>query len=279
MLTLRILEGFNVTEHDLLTIKEFSIRTGIKESTLRHYDNISLFQPIMRGANGYRYYSAAQTTAVNLIIVLSSLGIPLKTICELQKNRTPKLMLDLLHKQELELNRELFRLQQAYAVIHTYRELIQKGLLVDELTISDQWMDEMPISLGPVNDFSSGFFYDSYFSFLDLMTDGNMDAVYPTGGFYESFDGFAGSPGQPSSFFLLAPTGKCSREAGEYLVGYARGYYGNLGDLPERMQAHMQEHGLAPIGPVYEIYYHDEVSVSDPDRYLIQVSARVKRRR
>ena len=265
-------------EHDLLTIKEFSARTGIKETTLRHYDDIELFQPILRGANGYRYYSATQTIAVNLIHVLSSLGIPLKTICTMQKKRTPKSMLELLHKQELELNRELYRLQQAYALIHTYCELIQKGLLVDELSISNQWMDATPIELGPVNDYSSGYFYDSFFVFLHQMTDGKMDAVYPSGGFYNDMDTFSNAPGQPSRFFFLAPTGKDIKDAGEYLVGYTRGYYGKLGDLPGRMQDYARSGGFSFAGPVYEIYFHDEVSVSDPDQYLIQVSVQVKKR-
>jgi len=266
-------------EHDLLTIKEFAARTGIRETTLRHYDEIKLFQPITRGANGYRYYSAPQTTAINLINVLSSLGIPLKTISALQKKRTPKLMLELLHNQELELNRELFRLQQAYAVIHTYCEMIQKGMLVDELTVGNQWMDAMTIEMGPPNDFSSGYHYDSFFNFINKVADGKMDAVYPAGGFYESVDAFLNAPGQPTRFFFLAPTGKGLKAAGEYLVGYTKGYYGKLGDLPKRMRDYAKEQGLAFAGPVYEIYFHDEISVAEPDNYLIQVSAPVKKSR
>ena len=263
-------------EHDLLTIKEFSARTGIKDTTLRHYDDIKLFQPIMRGANGYRYYSAQQTIAINLINVLSSLNIPLKTISEMQKKRTPKLMLELLHEQELELNRELFRLQQAYAVIHTYTEMLQKGLLADESAISYQHMGAVTIELGPPTDFSSGYFYDSFFAFMKQMADRKMDAAYPVGGYYESMDAFLSAPGRPSRFFSLAPTGRDTKSAGEYLVGYTRGYYGSLSDLPKRLTGYAQEQKLVFAGPVYEMYLHDEISVMDYNNYLIQVSAPVK---
>jgi len=266
-------------KNNLLTIGEFSSLTGIKQSTLRYYDEVKLFQPIERGDNNYRYYSAPQTTAVNLINVMSSLNIPGKKISEIQKNRTPELTLELLLKQEIELNLELSRLQRAYAIIHTYCKMIREGLLADEQAVGIQWADAMPIELGLENDFSSGHFYDSFFKFMGQMANCNVDAAYPVGGFYEDMDALLSKPGQPTRFFAITPTGRNSKDSGEYLVGYTRGYYGNLGDLPQRMQAYAEEYGFTFIGPVYEIYLHNEISVAEPDQYLIQASALVKKGR
>jgi len=266
-------------DHDMLTIREFSRLTGIKQSKLRHYDEVKLFQPIKRGANAYRYYSAPQTIAVNLINVLHNVNIPIKKIGEIKKQKSPESVLELLHKQELELNRELLKLQQAYAIIHTYCGLIREGLHVDEKVIGRCRMAAIPIELGPVNDFSSGYFYDSFFSFIEQMTDRRIDPAYPTGGFYEDIDAFLKAPGRPTRFFSLVPTGRNTKEAGVYLVGYTRGYYGNLGDLPQRIQAYAKEHGLSFAGPVYETYLHDEITVEDPEKYLIQASVLVKKRK
>jgi len=264
-------------DQDLLSIKKFSELTGIKQSKLRHYDEVRLFQPIARGENGYRYYSAPQAIAVNLINVLHSVNIPIKVIGEIKKDRSPVSVLKLLQEQELELNKELFRLQQAYAIIHTYCRLIQEGLQADEKIVSSCRMAAAPIELGLVNDFSSGDLYDSFFSFIDLMVDRKIDPSYPAGGFYEDINAFIDAPGRPTRYFSLVPTGRGIKEAGEYLVGYTRGYYGNLGDLPRRMQAYAKEHGYAFTGPVYEIYLHDEIAVEDPDQYLIQASAPVEK--
>jgi len=268
-----------MNENDMLSIREFAALTGIKQSTLRHYDEVKVFQPVMRGENGYRYYSAPQAVAVNFINVMSSLNIPLKTISEIQKERTPKQMLQLLHKQELNLNRELYRLQQAYAIIHTYCATIQEGLLADEHAISSSWVDAVPISIGPANDFSSGYFFDSLFTFIKKMDDYSLDAAYPIGGYYQDISAFEDKPGQPSNFFCMKPTGREVKGAGEYLIGYARGYYGQLGDLPARMRAYADEAGLMFTGPVYELYLHDEVSMASPDEYLIQASTPVKKKR
>ena len=272
----RIARCFIMKEQDLLSIKEFSDLTGITQSKLRYYDEIELFQPVMRADNGYRYYSAPQTIAVNSLNVMHSMNIPVRKFSSLKKERTPKQILELLQKHELELNQELYKLQQAYSIIHTYCDLIREGMQADEQAISRSWMDSAPIELGSQNDFSDGFFYDSFFRFIRQMADRNINPAFPAGGFYEDMDAFIGAPGRPTRYFVHFPEGREKREAGEYLVGYARGYYGEIGDLPQRLKSYAEENGIAVTGPVFEAYLHDEVSVGDPNQFLIQASVLIK---
>ena len=259
----------------LLSIKDFSELTGISQSKLRYYDEMKLFKPTKRDDNGYRYYSLPQTIAANCVNIMSSLNIPMKKYNEFKKEKSPELILELLQKQGSELNKELYRLQQAYALIHTYCEMIREGLQADEKAITTCWMASVSIELGAENDFSSGDFYDSFFVFLKQMAAQRVDPAYPAGGYYRDMDAFANQPGFPTRYFSHAPTGRDVKEAGKYLVGYTRGYYGNIGDLPQRMLAHASEHGLLTHGPVYEMYLHDEVAVEDPEQYLIQASVMV----
>ncbi|MCL2079505.1 MAG: MerR family DNA-binding transcriptional regulator [Oscillospiraceae bacterium] len=268
-----------MNEQDLLSIKKFSDLTGISQSKLRYYDELKLFQPIKRGENGYRYYTASQAIAVNCINVMQHLKIPIKRIFDARHHETPRQFLDILKNHELELNKELFRLQQAYALIHAYTELISEGLNADENAITTVYMTEKPIEIGELNDYSSGYFYDSFFKFIGKMKEKKIDSAYPVGGFYDSMDIFLEKPGEPSRFFSQFPTGRDKKEAGEYLVGYARGNYGKLGDLPERMKNYAKENNIAVGGPVYEIYLFDEIVVDDPNRFLIQVSVPIKNKR
>ena len=268
-----------MNDKDLLSILEFSELVGIRQSKLRHYDEIKLFEPIMRGENNYRYYSSPQTIAVNLVTVMRNANIPLKKIAEIKKNKTPESVLELFSEHEVDLNRALFNLQQAYSIIHTYCGLIREGLLADEKVIAKRRMTALPIELGDVNDFSSGYFYDSFFEFLKLMISHKINAAYPIGGYYDDFKSFAEAPGKPARFFSHTPTGRDLKEEGDYLVGYSRGYYGEPGDLPERLATYAKENKLSFTGPVYEVYLHNEISVDDPDRYLIQVSVPIKKSR
>ena len=271
--------GVKIKDKDFISIRKFSELTGIKQSKLRHYDEIKLFQPVKRGENGYRYYQAPQTIMVNFINVLNSLKIPVRKVFDLKDKRTPAQMLELLKKHELELNQELLRLQQAYALMHTYTGLIQEGLLAYENEIKVQYMIPLPIELGPENDYSSGYLYDSFFKFIRELSSKNIDSAYPSGGYYENMDTFMNNPGEPTRYFSMVPTGQDLKEEGEYLVGYSRGYYGDVGDLPERMRDYAKKHKLFFTGPVYEIYLHDEISVSDPDQYLIQASVPVQKQK
>ena len=78
------------------------------------------------------------------------------------------------------------------------------------------------------------------------------------------------APSQPTRFFSQDPRGNHKRKAGRYMVAYARGFYGELGDVPQRMVAHAQAHDLRFDGPVYITYLLEEICTLDKDQYLAQ---------
>ncbi|QDQ02211.1 MerR family transcriptional regulator [Lysinibacillus fusiformis] len=64
----------------LMTIQEFSDRTGIPKSTLRFYESKKLLLPIERGLNGYRLYANHQVAIVKLITTLRIADVPISEI-------------------------------------------------------------------------------------------------------------------------------------------------------------------------------------------------------
>jgi DNA-binding transcriptional MerR regulator len=89
-----------ISHNDLLSIKDFSQLTGIKQSTLRYYDDLGLFSPAKRGENGYRYYSPQQIITINSINLLNELDMSIREISEIQKNRSPELLFHVLSEKE-----------------------------------------------------------------------------------------------------------------------------------------------------------------------------------
>ena len=264
----------------MLSIKEFADFAGLPESTLRYYDKIGLLSPMLRGENRYRYYSPAQIFTVEYLKVLSKVGVPLSTIKDMHKNRTPHSVLALLTKQEQKLDAQLYELQTAYSILHTYRNTIQAGLVAHERDISVRTLDETRITLGPLTDFSNtDTFYRPFMEFYNTAHDNKIDLHYPIGGYSEDIDAFLKTPAQPSRFFSLDPRGSSKRSAGQYLVGHNIGYYGEFGDLPQKLVAYAQANGFAFSGPLYVTYLLDEVSVADQKLYMSQVVAGVSRRR
>jgi len=264
-------------KEDLLSIKEFSEFSNVKQSVLRYYDEIGLFTPVKRGANGYRYYSPHQIIALKHINVLTNLRAPLKDISTVSQERTPKSILELLMRQEREFDKEMHNLQQAYSIIHVFRDLMQTALTVNEHEITECEMPATPFAMGVRNQFiENELFYKPFIHFCQKATETRINLNYPIGGYFEDIDAFLKTPSQPHHFFSLDPSGNDEKSAGRYIVGYARGYYGEMGDLPERLKSYIKEHSLTPKGPAYVTYLIDEMSSSDPSQYLARVAIAIK---
>jgi len=268
---------------DLLSIKEFAELVGMTVEALRHYDRKGIFHPAQRGVefeNQYRYYAPTQIATVKMIRVLTEIGVPLKTIKELAKNRTPLDVMKLLSKHKDIVSDEIRFLQEVYTVINTFLELLNSGISATETDIFVSEMPEKRIILGDVNDYSgSATFYIELTHFCNTPHEPKLNLSYPVGGYFESMEEFLKEPSKPTRFFSLDPKGYESKAAGLYLTGYSRGYYGQINDLPQRLMAFAKKNGLEFDGPVYNIFLFDEMCLTDPDQYLLQVSATIKERR
>ena len=258
----------------LLSIKDFSEMSGLEQSTLRYWDDIGLFSPAHRNPdNSYRYYSPEQIVLVNFIKVLSSLHIPLKVIAKVSENRTPEDILKLMEQQETILDKEITRLHEAHSTIHTLRDVIRQGLEVqDPEHISVQRLVSMPIALGPPNEpWEECNFYQSLLRYYQYAKVNRFNTNNPIGGYYKSMEHFLSAPSVPSRFFSVDPRGNDERAAGQYLVGYAQGYYGKLSEAAQRLDEFAAQQDLHLHGPVYVLYLRDEISVKDTADYLAQI--------
>lgn len=251
--------------------------TGIKQSTLRYFDDMGLFSPAARGENGYRYYTPQQIITINSIKLLNELNMPIKRISELERNRTPERLLEVLNEKESELDLEYYSIQKALAVVRTLRKMIQTGLNAEVGSISVTYLEELPIVIGQENSFEdSYYFFDPFMDFCRKAGQYRIDLRLPVGGMFDSFESFSVSPSEPNHFFSVDPSGIDKRAAGKYLTCYGRGYYGETGDLVERMSDYIARNSIKTTGPVYMIYLHDELSVQDADKYLYQAVVMVE---
>jgi len=266
---------------ETLSIHEFSKISGVESSTLRYWDEIGVFSPVMRNPeNNYRHYSPAQLLALNFVTTLSDLEIPLKTIAKLREDRDPENFLELLEKQERQMDMEMRNLRQRYSIIHARRELINMGIKVDVNSISVLHLEERAMILWPRNEYNEGdTFLQPLAAFISHTGEQHINLSFPVAGRHDSMESFAKAPGRPDNFLSIDPIGTYTRKAGDYLVGYARGNYGEIGDLPERMIAYAKENSLNTSGPVYSMYLHEEICTKDPENYLCKCSIAVSKKR
>ena len=266
---------------ELLTIKTFSTLTGIEESTLRYWDQIGLFQPAVRHEdNNYRLYTLEQAVALDFITVLSSLRLPLKTIAEARTDRNPQKILSLLRQQKYEIDKELIRLQGIYSTIHTLEDIIHRGIEAVPGEIGIRYLEEMPLIMGPENTYGEGeLFHRALKDYCRQAKQSRVNTYNPIGGYHPTMELFIEAPARPQRFFSIDPAGSECRPAGNYLVGYVQGYYGQMGDMPQKMADYARENGLECEDPVYVVYLLDDISVPDPTQYLAQISVRMRKQK
>ncbi|MCL2152034.1 MAG: MerR family transcriptional regulator [Oscillospiraceae bacterium] len=265
----------------IISIQEFAKLSGIEASTLRYWDELGLFSPLLRNPEtNYRYYSTAQLLALNFVTVLSDLAIPLKTIAKLRQDRDPEQLLDLLEKQEIKMDMEMRNLRLRYSIIHARRELIKMGAKADISQISVSRLEERSMILWPRNEYSEdATFIEPLAKYVGKVSDYHINLSFPVGGYFDNMESFAKAPNRPDHFISIDPVGLYNRKAGDYLVGYARGYYGEFGDLPNRMLDYAKKKSLSLVGPVYALYLMEEFCTNDTSQYLCQCSVSISRRR
>lgn len=264
---------------EYLLIKEFAALSGVEQSTLLYWDEIGLFCPAERNPeNNYRYYKPAQLIPLNFVTTLSELEVPLKTINELEKDRSPERFIALLDSQEKIINAEMRQLRIRYSIIHAHRELVSFGMRAEETQIGVYHRDERIIGLGPRNEYKEGeTFVDALAPLVREARDLHINLSFPIGGYFDSLESFVKAPQQPDHFFTIDPIGTRTIAAGDYLVGSARGDYGEFGDLPQRMAAYAEENNIAVSGPLYAIYLQDEMCIQDHNQYLVQCCVAVSK--
>ncbi|MCL2632042.1 MAG: MerR family transcriptional regulator [Coriobacteriia bacterium] len=263
---------------DLYTIQEFSKISGIDASVLRYWDDIGVFSPIRRNLdNNYRYYSVAQLFALNFVATMSDLGIPLKTIAELKESRDPESILAILEKRERELDDELRKLNQRTSIIHARQDMIRSGLKADDAEVAVRHLDTMALILWPRNEYQEGeTFINPLTEYVNQSNDLHVNLSFPVGGYWDSYEAFSREPSCPEHFVSVSSIGSHIVVEGMYLTGYARGYYGDMGDLPERMTAYAEQNSIQIHGPTYTLYLLEETSTIDPSQYLAQTFVAVK---
>ncbi|MDR2671899.1 MAG: MerR family DNA-binding transcriptional regulator [Coriobacteriales bacterium] len=263
-------------KNGLLSISEFSQFTGISRSKLIYYDNIGLFPPAVRGDNGYRYYTLQQIVIANFANDMTSFGVPLKKMIALMNERTPQTILELLLDEDQAIRGKIKKLEDTRTLIRVMSRLVSEGLDVDEDAVNVVELDDFHYTLGPENVFQDAAnFYPAWLSFMNTSQLQGHNIKFPVGGLFNDMERFIENPNLPSKYYFVNPKGKDLRPKGRYLVAYARGFYGEPGDIAIRMHDFATEHKLRLMGPVFNTFLHDELSGSDPNSYLMQAAIQV----
>jgi DNA-binding transcriptional MerR regulator len=108
----------------LYRVGEFAALTGVSVRTLHHYDAIGLLRPSAHSESGYRLYSERDLLALQQVLTLRYLGLPLKQIGKLLRQPEFSLLASLRIQRQALHDRiaELGRIEAALASLLDHRQ-------------------------------------------------------------------------------------------------------------------------------------------------------------
>lgn len=107
-----------------VTIGELAHITGFNTKAIRYYEQIGVLPPSSRGENGYRLYTQADLSRLNLLRRLRLLGIPLAEAKKLLGATLDSFCYEVQHELLNLVNDRLVTLDQEIAELHHLREKV-----------------------------------------------------------------------------------------------------------------------------------------------------------
>jgi MerR family transcriptional regulator, thiopeptide resistance regulator len=108
---------------------EFAVLAGVTPRTLRYYDRLGLLRP-KRSRAGYRLYSERDLEALEEIVALKFIGVPLKEIAAIRRRAT-RSFAQVLHAQREALEAKRRALTRAIAAVTAAETLLRSGTAID----------------------------------------------------------------------------------------------------------------------------------------------------
>lgn len=266
----------------LLKIGEFSALSGITRQALIFYDNQGILHPALTDQEtGYRYYSYRQIDTANVIVAFRGAGMSLESIRKYLATRSPRNLIEILEKQEADLEQQIQKLERIKAMVSTRLTQTKQALTTNTGKIEIKEYPQENLFLGPElpEDYQLADGWDYLPQFYDACAKQNIQMGLPVGTLVSYKKLKAGAWNKPTQYYYRLPTGHYPdfflRPAGRYVVGTQFTDYGHTDELYWKIFSYIVKHGLHICGNAYEEFLIDEVAESNADSYLLQISVQV----
>ncbi|MGG0821501.1 MerR family transcriptional regulator [Paenibacillus turicensis] len=267
-------------QNDLLSISAFSKMVEIPRKTLIYYDQIGLFKPAWVADNGYRYYHRSQLDTIGVISIFKELGMSLDEIQAHLGKRTPASTLELLHKQEKLIQLQIAKLERAQQMISKRAGNIEHSLKVNINEMNIIWQNKTPILLSIRMDTNKQQFPEELWKdFQFRLHKENAPIGYPNGVIIPQ-ESLLKKDGDKISYTYCYMETHFHKQAympkGYYLVSYSRADYGDTDKIFPQIFDHIEKNNYVIIGDAYEEYLLDEISIQNPNEYLVKVMVHIE---
>lgn len=264
-----------------MTTGEFAALMGVSKHTLFHYDDIGLFSPELVAENGYRMYSLYQMEALEAILILRDLGMPLKEIREFLQVRSPGKLMHVFEEREAQISREVRKLQDMQDWIGQKKRKMSMILQQDFKRIQIRHYPERYYLFRQVDGTSEkDFIAKANALILDFKkTEQRRDYEVA---YLLREEHLTKEPYDAYNNVILLLEQKPTHMAyqvmpeGNYLTGYHVGDWRNMGEAYERLEQYRRENGIMTKKVYMERDLVDQLAVKSADEYVTEISVQVE---
>lgn len=265
----------NHERRKLLTIGQFAAIHGINKKTLMWYDEIGLFKPALIKENGYRYYTYAQSTTLQTILMLREMNVSIPEIRAFLAHRSAQDLELLLAEKIQQLNDTISQLKSIRKTLVKQRRSVRTLL---ELDLDEISLVELPAQ-----------YFLTVHTSKDTPLEKDIEAVIEklnACGTHKIFGTVLGSMISTESLyrgdfyeycalFMSAPPTLSKkrlhlRPAGTYLRAYCKGSWDLLPQKYETLLRYADTHGLKLTGFSYETGIN-EMMIDSIEEYITQI--------
>ena len=263
------------------TNKLFSIGTlakmhGINKKTLMWYDEVGLLKPALVKANGYRYYTCAQSFMLENILMLRELEVSIPKIKEFLQNRTPQGLSKVYALTLSDVDQKIERLNSIKTHLNKELNAIEELLSIDLKAIEVVNIDqEEDMTLLDVD--YDATMEDLIEGALKVKTQENIDTLDCQLGAIIAVDSLKNDDFDSYRYVFIGAKPKDSshvslhkKKAGRYLRAYHQGSWEKLPDRYREILSYAQEHNIKLAYYSYERGINEDF-VDSIDQYITQI--------
>lgn len=266
--------------NEMLSISAFSKLSEVSRKTLIYYDRIGLFKPAFVADNGYRYYSHSQFETISVIHIFKELGMSLEEIQQHLGERSPETTLNLLRKQEENLQLQIAKLTRAKQMIIQRAENIEQSMHLDTNQMHVIWQPKTPLLLSRrIYSSKKEFSEELWEDFRARLNKEHAPLGYPSGVIIPKDDLLKADGDMIShmySFMTTTHHKQAYMPEGFYLVSYARADYGDTENIYAQIFEYIKKKQYVIKGDAYEDYMQDEIVLQHAEDYLVRVMVHIE---
>lgn len=266
------------------TTGEFAKLANVSKQTLIYYDKSGIFSPVYKDENNFRYYSLEQFEALDTLISLREIGVPLKEIKEYLSDKDIESLVEVLKNKNQEIKEQINKLK------HISKKIENKSLRLEKAEVQQFIQEPYFEKCDPTYILTSNVESDDYkkimgkiIEFINHCKDKDgFDNGNPIGGIIQKEDILSGRFNNIKAIYIMIDSKSIIDDAsvkpkGIYARINHRGSYDTTNVSYKKLIDFIEKSGYEIIGDAYEDELIGYLSVESQEEYLIELSIQVQK--